>query len=534
MIKQPNQTQLYRVASRKDFDVTMGDSKTWASMFRSYTPTHLGMMSANVFARQLNSEVIDKPFLYHSLGQGNYCTLPAGNPNYTWELGEDANTRFMIVDVDPNLGTTPGKNGEKIVFYLDRGGAHEPVVLTTESSQMAGIRILGQPVQEGERRFRYVGVIQDGDPNSFIDPSFLEVGKSLFDAYTSVSAELNYKRAGVTFGSSTVLSGVTGKVARKIEFTDRFIKLEIAARKSGNVPNDTYNFAGKKYNTAIGAGYVIHEKVSGKVGLKERINQGHFIHMADAILEDRINMDLEMMAVKGRMEKTNDVDTNYEITVAAGWLQKSKDGNYFQNSGSLTIGDLYQKIKVLTNLSNSFSNRTFLIKTGSDGLEWASKTIKDEAGISPFIFDSNHFIDTTSAQHTDKALRWGSQFTEIRMPNGYILKFVFDPSKDNPEIYPELNPFTGMPKESSSFDIIDLGETDAAPTTAATKSNMCWVMQPDEEEYFTVSNVYDMYTGSVKNGGNVAVDSKTSSINREKTGSLEFWDISRTMRIEYV
>lgn len=115
-----------------------------------------------------------------------------------------------------------------------------------------------------------------------------------------------------------------------------------------------------------------------------------------------------------------------------------------------------------------------------------------------------------------------------------MLCFLHDPTKDNPYFYPDLHPTTGKPKESGSFDVFDLGETDAAPKNAMTRSNVAMITEPEAEEYYMKSAIYDLQTGSIKDGGNVQVRDKEAGIYRTSSYKLEVWDVSRTLRLQAV
>jgi hypothetical protein len=529
-------TALIRTHERRDWGGTYADSSTWASMFRNMQPHDFGVMGAQTFASELGSYIVNKPLLWMTQAQGCTYELPGGQSDYRWQLLTDTHTRAVITKVDANLGTQPGKAGMPFNIYLDRNWYGEPVVLKTESINMPMLRIVGFPVQESDNIYRYTVVLQDGDPASYVDPAYLAVGRTMVDATTQVSDELNMKYGGIEFGSMYDLQGHIGSVARKIEVTDKFIRLEIEAAKRDQRPDATYSFNGATQNSAIGTGYIVAKRgTDGKLPPKSDIvKAGGFITTAEAMLEERIAMDKEFQMTFGRTQVSADTDTGRVLKSSAGWLQISKDGNYREHNGNITLGEFTDFLDAKFFNTVDFKNRSVEIHTGSEGMKFASRLIAAEAGFSPFVFDSNYFIDRVSSPVTDKALRWGAQFTELRSYNGIILRFVYDPTKDNPYFYAELHPETGKPIESGSFDIFDLGETGAAPANAKSKSNVCMIWEPAQEEYFMVSNIYDLNTGSVKNGSNVYHLNKEAGIYRASTVGFQVWDVGRTARWQAV
>lgn len=117
------------------------------------------------------------------------------------------------------------------------------------------------------------------------------------------------------------------------------------------------------------------------------------------------------------------------------------------------------------------------------------------------------------------------------MTNGIEVEIMYDPIKDNRQLFPELAPGTNRTLESYAMDIFDFGSTDQN-ASGVDASNMCMVMQDGVESYFTVSNVYNFNTGAEISGGNVYSPSKELGIYRELSGSLNVWDVSRVGRIE--
>lgn len=180
---------------------------------------------------------------------------------------------------------------------------------------------------------------------------------------------------------------------------------------------------------------------------------------------------------------------------------------------------------------NGFSDRYIRIATGEGGLLLMHRLIAEQA--KTFTVIDTHFIKGTTSEFHSNALEFGAQFTKWRAPNGVIVELVYDPMKDNRQLFPELAPGTNYTLESFCMDIFDFGKTDQKATGASRDENITMVMQDGVEEYFTVSNVYDFATGAEKSGGNVYSNNKDLGIYRSMSGSLCIWDISRVGRIEF-
>ena len=89
--------------------------------------------------------------------------------------------------------------------------------------------------------------MQDGDVNSFIPVELLQPGKTAVRVTSFVSDELNTKYAPDQYGEMYKLQNWVANYGNKAEFTDKFIRTEIAARKEGRGLPETasYSVGGK-------------------------------------------------------------------------------------------------------------------------------------------------------------------------------------------------------------------------------------------------------------------------------------------------
>ena len=527
-------TALLKVAPRQNWGGTYFSERTWLSRFNSYSPKHFGMMAAQTFSSQVGEKRINKPMLYLTQGMGNVMELDPGQHDYTWSLATDGNIRSVITDVDPNLPARPGQAGTTFRICLNKRIYHEPVVLKTEATQMPMLMIVGQPDTESPTKHWYTVKIQSGDASAYVDPKWLQVDMTVIDATTSIADSQNYKHGGIELGSQYTLGGMIGYFGRKIEFEDKMIRHEMRARMQGKSPGKMFNFDGKSYDSAVGTGYVIVEKAKDGKYTKEAIKAGTFIPEAQYLLEERIAKDKEWNMLFGQNQVTIDEDTGKPKRVGAGWFQIARDGYYREHTGNLTLQDLVSEItsKYFYATDPDIQSRKVYIRTGSEGMQFISSQISAEAGLSPFIFESSYFVgDASYKQGVNKQeLAFGAQFTEFRAANGVTLCFVLDPNKDDPHMFRELDEDTGRPKESSSFDIMDLGRSSSNPDQNGSGSNISMIWEPAAEVNVVVSNVYDPITGAINDGSKVSNFNKDVGFYRESSGKLEVWDVSRIMR----
>lgn len=534
---------LYTAAPRTDWGGSVADSRTYATLFRrNQTAYDFGIMDVQTFSTQIGSNQVNKPLLYLTQGKGNVYSLPGGTDSYRWKLATDGINRATIQAVDPNLGTQPGKAGATFRICLERNYYHEPVLLKTESRDLPMMRVIGQPQYESPTRWWYTVKLQSGTVTDYMDPKYLQPGRTILDGGTSVSNELNQKYAGIEFGSTTELQSHIGYAGRKFEMTDKLIRTEIGNRKAGKTPQVKYTIKGgagsgpSTVTSAVSTGYLVAPFFGDKTeAVKTRIvKEGNLITTAEAMLRERLMMDCEWGMTFGKNEITTDPDSGYEIKMGAGYFEMVRDANYFEHSGDLTLSDFTERITSAQFNAVNPQDRKIYIRTGQVGLALVSRLIELELGAFPFTLQDSYFIDKVNNNNFKNELKFGAQFTEFVGYNGQVLCFIYDPTKDNPLWYPELDPDTGHPYESASFDIFDLGATDAAPMGARTKSNMAYVNEPAADEYYMVSGVYDIYSGAEQSGGNVPTNSKMAGIYMSKSFKLEFWSLDRIMRIAAV
>lgn len=511
---------------RHDWGGSYFDSFTHAAMFKKYKPFNFGMRNAQLFSSKPGSHLVNKKFTYYTIARGNVYMLPPGIDDYEWFMEADADIDFEITEllVDPNA--QPGKGKIPFRIAINRPYVHEPVLLKTEGHGLPQLRILGHPIQRSANSWELEVELQDGDLNSWIPVDYLQPGRKLIRTSTSTADEGNMKFGPDQYGEMFKLQSWTGNFANKVEFSDKFIRMEIGCRKDGRPM-----YKGYKDSQAIGVGYIYQQQFNTtNSGEAKKIEAGVFISMAEAKLLDRTEMDREMNMQFGRLEKTVDRDTNRTMKVAPGWEQIVRDGHYKEHPGTLNLSGIYEFISEIFLTRRSYGDRMIKIATGEAGLEFWHRLIAAEASQFQYV-DTIHVRDTQSPYH-EYAKEYGIQFTKIRFPMGYVVELVHDPIKDDRKLFPEMAPGTNRTLESYAMDVFDWGATDQK-AIGARDENLTMVMQDGVESYFTVSNVYDFETGAVTDGSNVNVLNKNAGIYREMSGALCAWDATRLGRIAF-
>jgi hypothetical protein len=519
----------------KGFAADFHDSVSHAAMFRSYKPYNFGVKTAQLFSASLKSDLINKKFTYLTLARGNFFALPGGTDEYEWSVVGDAKIDFRITELLEASNSQPGKGNQPFRIALDKDWLHEPDIIISQDPNAPQLRIIGHPEQLGANSYAYEVELQSGDPGDWMPLDLISEDALFVKSSTAVADEENRKYGTDQYGQMAKLRSWTGQFANKIEFTDKFLRTEIAARKEGRSvnPGQGYKFNGSMHGDAIAQGYLYQAPLKERNGSPDVITKGVFITKAEARLLERCEEDREMMMEFGRLQRTEDRDTSRPIKIAAGWRQLVRDGHFWQHNGSLTLADLSEYLSTIFFRRKNFADRKVYIYTGEGGLEFLSQLIADEAAGFRYP-DANNFIRNNSEPmgvHSNE-LEYGSQFTRVKLYNGLDVCFVYDPIKDDDSLFKIKAPGTNRPAESYAMDIFDLGYTDQK-AQGARGENITMVMQDGVEEYYSVSNVYDIFTGAITDGSNARSNNKMAGIYRTVAGSLCIWDVSRVGRIEY-
>lgn len=505
------------------------DSSIYSTMFRkSECPVDLGVVDVEVFSKQVNSRLLNKPMTFRA-GQ-NMIELPAtASGKIQWSLSLTGVPRATIVDVDANLGSYPGKSGTQFRVALSVPFYHEPALLKTVTTNAPMLRIVGYPQTESVDKHWYTFELQTGDMTAYCPLEDLAIGQTMMDVSSSVADEMNQKYAGLEFGSTSDYGTHISYFARKFEVTDKVIRLELDAMKKKSPFSGASTKDGTYLSSIIGTNYMI-----APAGLNEKdpkiIEKGKLISNIEFMLRDKIYMDREMSFYYSQTQVSQDPDTSFQRLNGAGWFQVAREGNYSTHDGqNLTLGDFINRIDSLKFNVEDPKDDVIEIETGTQGMKLVNQLIGLEVGALPFTLSSSYFIDdTVTSDMTAKALGAGHQFTEYTQW-GRIYRFVWNPNKDNAQFFQKLDPETNKPLESESFDVFDLGTSKDA---LGNKKNMALAYDPSAFEWFTVSNVYNFATGSIKDGSNAYSDSKDAKVRMAINGAAVWFDVSRTLRIE--
>lgn len=484
------------------------DSNDLTNFMNYDNPHKFGVMVSKVFTS--DHRFYDKPLTALTNAVGNYYVIP--NALYTWDLIGDDERLFTVVEL-VTTETRPGFMGRSFEIKLDEGWMREPDIIMGEDNRFM-LRIIGDPIQQGNG-WIYKVELQDGDENSYIPVSEISTGKTFMKASTSVSTERNQKYGTGQWGSAFQLQSQVGAYAEEFTVTDRVVREEILARRKG---------VASKKETPNMSGYVFGVRQNGKA-----INGGAFMPFQVADLNERLEMDREIMCVFGKLSTSRDNTEQYIRRTGPGWRQMVQDGWEYIHNGNLTVQDLEDYLMGIFLTRKDEAHRDIVIDTGTLGARMLDQLLSDEA--KAFLTVDSHFIRQMGGGENWE-LEYGAQFKHFVAKNGVKVRLKMNAMKDDPKFcrrfYPENNIYT---IDSARMDIYDFGES--VSSDARGGANMSMIKQDLLDEYHWICGVIDPTTGVMNDGGKTYSPSKELTCRRATSGSVCVWDTKRIGSIIY-
>ena len=520
------------VSEYRKFGGNFFDSVAHAAMYRDENPYDFGVKTSLLFSATNMLGMTNKRWTYLTMAQENFYVIPGGKNEYSWSVAGDAIMDYRITRVVTS-DAQPGKDNKLFQIAMDVDHLEEPILLKSESDDAPLLKVIGHGDPDGAFSWVYTVQLQDGNPNSYMPLEYLQEGKMFCRVGTQLSNEENEVYGTDEYAQMMKLSSYVGQYGNKVVFTDRFIRQEMSAAKRGVSNDGTYeNFDGTKVRDAFGRGHVYQANL--KAAGNRVIKKGMFIPMAEERLLERTEQDREHVCEFGRLQVTEDRRSNRIIKTAPGWRQIARDGQYFPHGGSFTLNELYDFMHQIFIRRRGFKNRKPILCGGTGAITYLSNLIAAQASTFQTL-EPGYAIrpNKDGIGVHDHEWEYGFQFTKIKLPMGVTAEIMYDPSKDDDQIYREKAPGSYLPRESFNIDIMEFGKTEDAAENSAGE-NICMVMEDNIDYYFSVANAIDWKNGTIKDGSNVRKFGKQLEIYREMSGSLGVWDVHAVGRVEWL
>lgn len=481
------------------------DSNHLTNFYNYDKPHDFGVMVSKIFTS--NDRFSPKPLTSLTNAVGNFKVIQGAI--YKWQLVGDDERLFTVKSFLESGNARPGWGNQRFRIALDEGWLREPDVISPEDNRYV-LEIKGNPVQVGSY-WEYEVELQGSDPNAFIDPSQLQIGKTFIKVATSVGTEMNPLYGTGQWGSALELQSQIGAFAEEFNVTDRVVREEIRARRNGD-------------NTKHFSGLVFRVRKDGK-----DVPGGGFMTFMEGDLLDRLEWSREYLMTFGKVGTKTDVTGKYIRRTAPGFRELVKDGHEYYHNGSLTAQQLEDFFMGIFLTRKDENDRDIVLDTGTLGSRMIDQLLSDEA--SAFLtVDTNYIRQMKGGENWE--LEYGAQFKHFVAKNGIKVRFVLNPMKDDPKFCRRMHPDNPIfTIDSARMDIYDFGSS--ASSGAPQASNISMIKEDLVDEYYWVAGCVDPKSGVVNTGATVSSAQKGVICRRATTGSLCVWDTSRIGSIIY-
>lgn len=366
-----------------------------------------------------------------NLGSGNFLeglfglgsTKYIDDLNWSWEMEAEGYRPITIIE-NRTPGDTPGRYRQDIKVLVDVDLAAIGETWSPGSSDKSQVVRVMKKRREG-KRFEYtLRTYTDGDDN-FIRPEYLEPGTTWTRMYTM---------RGEAAESGGYIEGTTN-----IEFENRLVKL----RKEYKV-------------TDFGAQAVLDIAFTDSTGKVYR----SWMDLQEAEYHNAMNKELALYAMYSRIsdQPIFDPDSGYPINPGAGLEQQIEFGGNverFTNLSAELIEAFFDKI-VYSRISPGDLGEVVGF-SGHYGMKAFAKALDVWTGGKAIIRESStHDNRKDPSGVHNNSLRAGYQYTVFDLPNGGSFKLIHNPLNDDKSVHRDIDPLTGVPKQSQRITILDV------------------------------------------------------------------------------
>lgn len=380
------------------------------------------------------------PLTFMTEGQGSVGVVNTPTVTWTWKtMGRLKMDDYVLYFNTANQ--TPGKAGQLVEvefathWLIEQWGLVAPDGHTT-------VRIMSDLGVGSHGGYKYLLQINDANPNAYIDPSNLAVGK--YWSMTAPTVSESYSR-----GNRSNSMG-PGKMTSQLGF-HRFSK-EIA----GNISNTIveYQFKTKQGTT--------------NKWINEEMRQ--FDVMNRIVLEEHLWYSKYNRNENGEIIM-NDLFNNKPILMTAGMMEICRESNYDTYGELLTLNKLERTIGDVFNKDTDNGTMDVIIYCGKGAIQDFDHAVKNDA-------QSNGFVTPLGDKMIGEEggiLTYGKYFRKYKTPDGHIVTLKALPMLDNGSRAESakknglIHPRTGLPITSHTMLCVDSSTYNGVPNVRMTR-----------------------------------------------------------------
>lgn len=397
------------------------DSDYLAAAFEGGKPAYLPGMLMKVYSSQSEFFKV-KPFM-NLAGQGTNGGMEIESEIVRWRLQGAEYRCARVVELIETSNTTPGLNNGTFRVKLDLDYYHYPDVLTAEDNDYQ-LQVVDK-LSDGTGTIYTLKILTD-NPQKYLDPIYLAVGREFSKVTTAVPSELNKWFGTQQVPNVFMLESQIGAFAQKINVTDK------AQRQQGRLGFD-----------------FMHTDYNGKTSTVSK-----FMSYYEGAMVDELYQGMEYALVYGEKSTMPGPD-GYSQKTGPGIRQQLKDSWIQYFSGPLSVSMLQDYLLNIFFGRTDESNRGVTIMTGQLGAILFHNALAAVAN--GFLTVDSHFIRSASnPASSTPGLAYGAQFVEYTGPLGIKVRLMMNPLYDDLRYCKRFHPqYPNMPIDSARMTFLD-------------------------------------------------------------------------------
>ena len=437
------------------------DSYHLVNMLKDAEPMDLGPVDLWAMSQKVEMPL----YQMSSFGGKNVIMVDNARGEYKWQTPVSRDLPYIIEDMDQDLGSTRGADGQTFRIKLSRREFGHGDIITYDKYNGTELYITDEDILPMGDGYVYTVQMVNNNNSATFDAAYLASGTKYFRK-GSARGEYGERFSDITTGTGfrefyNYVGGAEAHVHYSVSSrADLMIKGGMNA--DGTVPvTEIWRTSGDSMDPSI-ASLEDMVKVMGKDKVKRAFDNGDlsrsFLTQMEAAHLTKVANDIEsylMWGQGGRVRQDGPDDLRLSVGL---WqqLDNSFKRVYNKNNFNLDLfrSEIYNFFNGKVEFQGPDPKRQLIVQTGMGGMRMVNEAIKREAVASGLVIQAAD-IGAITGQGMD--LNFGFAYTSYVIPFLANVKFVLNPAFDNVNTNDIENPIIdGFPLSSYSFIIFDI------------------------------------------------------------------------------
>jgi len=437
------------------------DSYHLVNMLKDAEPMDLGPVDLWAMSQKVEMPL----YQMSSFGGKNVIEVDNARGEYKWQTPVSRDLPYIIEDMDQDLGSTRGADGQTFRIKLSRREFGHGDIITYDKYNGTELYITDEDILPMGDGYVYTVQMVNNNNSATFDAAYLASGTKYFRK-GSARGEYGERFSDITTGTGfrefyNYVGGAEAHVHYSVSSrADLMIKGGMNA--DGTVPvTEIWRTSGDSMDPSV-ASLEDMVKVMGKDKVKRAFDNGDlsrsFLTQMEAAHLTKVANDIEsylMWGQGGRVRQDGPDDLRLSVGL---WqqLDNSFKRVYNKNNFNLDLfrSEIYNFFNGKVEFQGPDPKRQLIVQTGMGGMRMVNEAIKREAVASGLVIQAAD-IGAITGQGMD--LNFGFAYTSYVIPFLANVKFVLNPAFDNVNTNDIENPIIdGFPLSSYSFIIFDI------------------------------------------------------------------------------